>query len=990
MLQSASATKDLSDAFGLTLTSTLELETAFARAGRNTDQLQGALAALTNAASGAQEGNLDLRESFKTLNLSMADLQKMGAKEAIERIAQTMTTGAVTSEKLNAAYQILGRSAKGLPFGDLAQGLADANGKMGAAASATESLDATMKLLEKSAQAVKKEFMVLIQPIADAFNKFAGEGANAVVIAQAIAAAIAVAFGVTLVKGISSVVDSVRSLAAAFGLVAPATGSAATAAGVYNTVLSATAAVDAAAVAGKARLIAASTQYGVALNAQARAQANLEILQASGVASATALARAQDGLAAAATRVATTTQALTGAMTGATVVTGSLATTTLAATAGLSSFGISLFNIGKLVGSIVAAGAALTLSFAGIKAAIAATAAAFVVFLGPVGAAIALITAIGTALSLAFDLKLLDKIASGFENLTKEYVRPLYDLIVGIGNAMGVATKAINTPLKITENAPSGAGFRTPGMGPQAYSSGKDIVVAGQNTDVLKDTALITGNLKNAADQQRAAEQSLRNQIELFKLNNAQATDRLQLQLKLVGAGELEVATKKSSLEFEQKRAQELLKINGEIARMEAAAKSEKGGAEKYAGQLSILKQQRDMIVQQKDEQTALTAQITLGTQARQMELVYIEASVKARNQVRDIDLAIADFSRSEDDRKLAALNRQIDAEAELAVKKRQEQLGNVPITDEEALAIINKIKDSYSALIAKRKELTAAEKENEAYKFSLDLQNNAMLEGIKITAEMAKLTQTTDQQRITDLRTQLELLAQQEIMKRQAALAPGQKLGQTEQDAIRNKVFNANKGVIEQTQAAIDKSREFSTGWEASYNKFASDATDGASKAAREFAILSDGITDALTKMVQTGKLSFKDLANSLIAEFARNEIKNLLSNIMPKSSGGSLLGGLFGMAKNFLFPGAATGGHISGPTIVGERGPELFTPRSSGYVTPNNQLGMTNQNITQVTYSISAVDAPSFKALVARDPEFLFNVTEQARRNLPSRSRR
>jgi hypothetical protein len=109
-----------------------------------------------------------------------------------------------------------------------------------------------------------------------------------------------------------------------------------------------------------------------------------------------------------------------------------------------------------------------------------------------------------------------------------------------------------------------------------------------------------------------------------------------------------------------------------------------------------------------------------------------------------------------------------------------------------------------------------------------------------------------------------------------------------------------------------------------------------------------------------------------------------------MPKSSGGSLLGGLFGMAKNFLFPGAATGGNISGPTIVGENGPELFTPRSSGYVTPNNQLGMSTQNITQVTYSISAVDAPSFKALVARDPEFLFNVTEQARRNLPSRSRR
>ena len=998
MLQSASATKDLSDAFGLTLTSTLELETAFARAGRNSDQMGTALGALANAASGAQEGNLDLRESFKTLGLSMADLQKMGAKEAIERIAQTMTTGAVTSEKLNAAYQILGRSAKGLPFGDLAQGLKDANGTMGSAAAATESLDATMKLLEKSTLAVKKEFMVLVQPIADAFNKFAGEGVNAVQIAQGIAAAIAVAFGGVLIKGIVSAVDSVRSLAVAFGLVAPATQAATTAAGVYNSVLAATAAIDTAAVAGKARLLSASTRYGAALDIQARAQATLEALTASGVATETALTKARDGLAAANLRVVATTQALTAAMSGAATATtaavaatGTLAATSTTAVAATSALYTAMYTIGKVAGSMVLALTTMTISFAAIKAGIAAAGVALLAFLGPIGLTIAAITAIATALSLTFDLKLLDKMASGFENLTKEYVRPLYDLIVGIGNAMGVATKAINTPLKITENAPSGAGFRTPGMGPQAYSSGKDIVVAGQNTDVLKDTALITGNLKNAADQQRAAEQSLRNQIELFKLNNAQATERLQLQLKLVGAGELETATKKSSLEFEQKRAQELLKINGEIARMEAAAKSEKGGAEKYAGQLSILKQQRDMISQQTDSQTALTAQITLGTQARQMELVYIEAGVKARSQVRDIDMAIADFSRSEDDRKLAAIQKQIDAEAELAVKKRQEQLGNVPISQEETLAITNKIKESYSALIAKRKELTAAEKENEAYKFSLDLQNNAMLEGIKITAEMAKLTQTTDQQRITDLRTQLELLAQQEIMKRQAALAPGQKLGQTEQDAIRNKVFNANKGVIEQTQAAIDKSREFSTGWEASYNKFAADAQDGASKAAREFAILTTGIEDALMKMVQTGKLSFKDLANSLIAEFARNEIKNLLSNIMPKGGGGggSLLGSIFGSLFGGFF---ANGGNppVGIPSIVGERGPELFVPKSAGTIVPNNQLGMTNNNITQVTYSISAVDAPSFKALVARDPEFLFNVTEQARRNLPSRSRR
>jgi hypothetical protein len=41
-------------------------------------------------------------------------------------------------------------------------------------------------------------------------------------------------------------------------------------------------------------------------------------------------------------------------------------------------------------------------------------------------------------------------------------------------------------------------------------------------------------------------------------------------------------------------------------------------------------------------------------------------------------------------------------------------------------------------------------------------------------------------------------------------------------------------------------------------------------------------------------------------------------------------------------------------------------------------------------VTYSIQAVDASSFRSMLARDPEFIHNVAEQGRRQLPIRSRR
>lgn len=102
------------------------------------------------------------------------------------------------------------------------------------------------------------------------------------------------------------------------------------------------------------------------------------------------------------------------------------------------------------------------------------------------------------------------------------------------------------------------------------------------------------------------------------------------------------------------------------------------------------------------------------------------------------------------------------------------------------------------------------------------------------------------------------------------------------------------------------------------------------------------------------------------------------------PTQGGGNLSdnsGGIFTKIGSFL--GFANGGNVQGgnPIMVGERGPELFTPNSNGSITPNNALG----GGQSVTYNISAVDAQSFQALVARDPQFIFAVTEQGRKSIP-----
>jgi hypothetical protein len=96
--------------------------------------------------------------------------------------------------------------------------------------------------------------------------------------------------------------------------------------------------------------------------------------------------------------------------------------------------------------------------------------------------------------------------------------------------------------------------------------------------------------------------------------------------------------------------------------------------------------------------------------------------------------------------------------------------------------------------------------------------------------------------------------------------------------------------------------------------------------------------------------------------------------------STGSSILGGLAKGAKSLFSGFFANGGVIPRGKfgVVGERGPEFITGPAG--ITPMTAGGSTN-----VTYNISAVDAASFQALVARDPGFIHAVAQQGARGMP-----
>lgn len=189
-----------------------------------------------------------------------------------------------------------------------------------------------------------------------------------------------------------------------------------------------------------------------------------------------------------------------------------------------------------------------------------------------------------------------------------------------------------------------------------------------------------------------------------------------------------------------------------------------------------------------------------------------------------------------------------------------------------------------------------------------------------------------------------------------------------------------------EQQEANYRLTQDFQKGWQRAFNQYREDAFNAFDAAGRIFQKVTSGMEDSIVNFAKTGKFEFKSFLNSVLEEILRSQIRQLLAQTFniggSRGSGGSLLGGIGRML------GFANGGIIptNNPVIVGERGPEIISGAAGRNVTPNSQLGL---GTTNVVYNISAVDARSFKELVASDPSFMYAVTEQGRRSLPTTRR-
>tara|TARA_R100001509_G_scaffold109304_1_gene65170 strand:- start:128 stop:2059 length:1932 start_codon:yes stop_codon:yes gene_type:complete len=109
----------------------------------------------------------------------------------------------------------------------------------------------------------------------------------------------------------------------------------------------------------------------------------------------------------------------------------------------------------------------------------------------------------------------------------------------------------------------------------------------------------------------------------------------------------------------------------------------------------------------------------------------------------------------------------------------------------------------------------------------------------------------------------------------------------------------------------------------------------------------IADGVVNSLKAAID-GTKSFAEVVTSVFTDL-QNQILQLIRNQIffgnltgTLTKGSGILGGLFG---GFLANGGPA--QAGRAYMVGERGPEMFVPRSSGTVIPNNQLGGGGANV-------------------------------------------
>ncbi len=263
--------------------------------------------------------------------------------------------------------------------------------------------------------------------------------------------------------------------------------------------------------------------------------------------------------------------------------------------------------------------------------------------------------------------------------------------------------------------------------------------------------------------------------------------------------------------------------------------------------------------------------------------------------------------------------------------------------------------------------------------------------ERFRIEGLMAGQSDTSKQMALEYLQVQEELLQ----IKRE-------NLNITDEEIA--KIAEAKIAMVEMANASRRANNTFEAGFSTAFENFKERASDSFSAGESAFNSMTSNMESALDNFVRTGKLSFSDLARSIIGDLIAIQLKAQalsmfegLKGLFGFGGGGGA--GMFTGATGAIGGSIHLGGKLAGggdmtagvPYLVGEQGPELVVPRNNGTVIPNHSLSSMMGGQAQVVYNgpyiqnMSAIDTQSGIQFLSKNKETIWSANQSAQRSLP-----
>lgn len=199
---------------------------------------------------------------------------------------------------------------------------------------------------------------------------------------------------------------------------------------------------------------------------------------------------------------------------------------------------------------------------------------------------------------------------------------------------------------------------------------------------------------------------------------------------------------------------------------------------------------------------------------------------------------------------------------------------------------------------------------------------------------------------------------------------------------------------------------QSFEFGWNKAFRQYAEDASNYAKLAGDMFSSMTNNMNSAIDSFVKNGKFAFKDLIKSMIQDLIALQLKMQAMQLVRSLFGA---GGLFGNISTAMQFGTNVGSQqtamlqaqqfadggsppVGVPSIVGERGAELFVPKQAGTIIPNHQLSSVLGGGTTINYnapvieSMNAIDTQSGVQFLMKNKESIWSANQSASRGLPT----